>query len=272
MSRSRRRASIRAVPARPRSSSVLTQLFLHGRILAIVAAARRAGVTNIWGVVGEEGAPPRPRRLLLARHGETEWNARRVWQGHRDVPLTAVGREQAAALATRLAAERIDAVWTSDLARARETAEIVGARLGLVPRVTPLLREIDVGAWEGLDPAAIAAREPAVVAALDRGEDPPRGGTGETVAAFRARVVAAFDRACAATVGGTLLVVAHGGVNKVVVAHLLGVRPTHVGRLASGGNASLTEVVFGRHGPQLVRLNDAGHVPGPPTAAPADGA
>ncbi len=219
-------------------------------------------MTNIWGTAGEDGDPRRPRRLLLARHGVTDWNARRVWQGHRDVPLNERGRAQAAALAERVAAERIDAIWTSDLARARETAAIVGVRIGLTPRTTPLLREIDVGAWEGLGPAAIAAREPEVVAALARGEDLPRGGSGETVAAFAARVVRGLDEACASAAGATLLLVTHGGVIKTILAHLLGMPLTHVGRLTSGANASLSEVVFGAHGPQIVRINDACHTAG----------
>jgi broad specificity phosphatase PhoE len=229
-------------------------------------------VANIWGTEGEKGAPPRPRRLLLARHGVTGWNARHVWQGHRDVPLTDLGRTQARALAERVADEGIDAIWTSDLSRALETAQIVGERLGLEPRATELLREVDVGAWEGLAPADILEREPETVAALARGEDLPRGGTGETIAAFQERVVRGFDAACETVVGGTLLLVAHGGVNKTLLAYLLGMRKAHVGRLTSGGNASLSEVVFGEHGPQLLRLNDAHHTSGLERAPPHDSA
>lgn len=225
---------------------------------------------NIWGTVGEEGAPARPRRLLLARHGVTAWNARHVWQGQRDVPLTDLGRAQARALAERVAGEGVDAIWTSDLSRARETAEIVAARCGAEVRVTPLLREIDVGAWEGLAPADIAEREPETVAALHRGEDLPRGGSGETVAGFQERVVRGLDEACAAAEGRTLLVVAHGGVNKAVIAHLLGLQKAHVGRLTSGGNASLSEVVFGPYGPQLLRLNDTRHVDALESPPPVD--
>ena len=229
-------------------------------------------MANIWGTVGEEGTPPRPRRLLLARHGVTEWNSRHVWQGHRDVPLTELGRQQAAALAVRVGAENVDAIWTSDLSRALETAQIVGAALGMEPRVTPLLREIDVGAWEGLAPTTIAVNEPEVVAALERGEDLPRGGTGETIAAFQTRVVEGFGVACTDAVGGTLLLIAHGGVNKTLLAHLLGMRRDHIGRLSSGGNASLSEVLFGAHGPQLVRMNDVHHTTGLESAPPHDAA
>jgi broad specificity phosphatase PhoE len=85
--------------------------------------------------------------LLLARHGETDWNAERRWQGHSDPPLNERGREQARDLAATL--DGVDVIYTSDLARARETAEILGAQLGLEAHVDPRLRERSFGAWEG---------------------------------------------------------------------------------------------------------------------------
>ena len=88
--------------------------------------------------------------LLLVRHGETDWNAEGKLQGHTDRPLNDYGRRQAQALADRLAGEAIDAVYASDLSRARETAEILGARLGLPVVVDPDLREKNWGSWEGL--------------------------------------------------------------------------------------------------------------------------
>jgi broad specificity phosphatase PhoE len=88
--------------------------------------------------------------LLLIRHGETDWNAEHRWQGHADVPLNAHGREQAKVLAEELAPEGVDAIYSSDLSRARDTAEIVGERLGVPVVLDPDLREIDVGSREGL--------------------------------------------------------------------------------------------------------------------------
>ena len=87
--------------------------------------------------------------LLLVRHGETDWNAERRWQGHADVPLNDRGRAQAENLAGELVEAGIDAVYSSDLSRARETAEIVGTRLGVEVELDPDLREIDVGSREG---------------------------------------------------------------------------------------------------------------------------
>jgi probable phosphoglycerate mutase len=88
--------------------------------------------------------------LLLIRHGETDWNAEHRWQGHADVPLNARGREQAKALAEELAPEGFDAIYASDLSRARDTAVIVGERLGVPVVLDSDLREIDVGSREGL--------------------------------------------------------------------------------------------------------------------------
>src|SRR5919206_4482332 len=88
--------------------------------------------------------------LLLVRHGETDWNAEGRLQGHTDRPLNDVGRRQARELAERLAGEGADAIYASDLARAKETAEIVGARLGLPVVIDADLREKNWGTWEGL--------------------------------------------------------------------------------------------------------------------------
>ena len=98
--------------------------------------------------------------LLLVRHGETDWNRDRRFQGHADPPLNETGREQANALAEELAGEEIELVYTSDLQRARETAQIVGARLGAGVVPLPALREIDVGEWQGLTWPEIEQRFP----------------------------------------------------------------------------------------------------------------
>src|SRR5436190_1312043 len=88
--------------------------------------------------------------LLLVRHGETDWNAAGRLQGHTDRPLNEYGRRQAKELADRLAGEGADAIYASDLSRAKETAEIVGERLGLTVVIDADLREKNWGSWEGL--------------------------------------------------------------------------------------------------------------------------
>ena len=101
-----------------------------------------------------------PDQLYLVRHGETHSNRERRFQGQLDVPLSPAGHEQAVALGRWLADRpaRFDALYSSDLRRAAQTAETVGAHLGLTPILTPALREIDCGEWQGLTGAEIEAR------------------------------------------------------------------------------------------------------------------
>ena len=98
--------------------------------------------------------------LILARHGETDWNRDGIWQGHGDPPLNELGRRQAAELAERMADVEIEALYSSDLRRAYETAEIVGRAKGVEITADPDLREMDVGSWSGLTTEEIATRFP----------------------------------------------------------------------------------------------------------------
>jgi len=153
--------------------------------------------------------------LLLARHGETDWNRDGVWQGWADPPLNETGREQARQLAEQLRETPFDAVYASDLRRARETAEIVAAPHGVPVVADPGLREIDVGSWSGLTRAQIAQRFP-------DGERPD----GETRDQHRARVLAAVERIARANLGRRILVVTHGGTMRALHGHLTGA-PVH---------------------------------------------
>ena len=145
-------------------------------------------------------------RLLVVRHGLTEWNAAGRWQGWADAPLADVGRRQALDAAAAIGA--VDAIVASDLSRALITAEIIGEAIGVGPvAVHPGLRERHVGAFEGLTTDEIKERFPG---ALDRSPVEPPGA--EAVETLEARVVAALV-GVAATVGdGDVLVVSHGGV------------------------------------------------------------
>jgi broad specificity phosphatase PhoE len=145
--------------------------------------------------------------LILARHGETDWNRDGRFQGHADPPLNDDGREQARRLAAMLADERIDAIYSSDLRRAHETAEIVAAHNDLDVVVDPDLRERDVGEWSGLTMPEIEERYPDELRRFrDEGVS-----VGESREALANRVVAAVRRIAAAHPGGTVLIVTHGG-------------------------------------------------------------
>src|SRR3954451_11247139 len=107
--------------------------------------------------------------VYLARHGESDWNVERRWQGHADRPLTERGRQQARPLAERLAAVDLDAVYASDLRRAWETAEAVAAPKGLQVGRLPELREVNVGSWCGLTRDECAERFPEAFARWQAG-------------------------------------------------------------------------------------------------------
>ena len=145
--------------------------------------------------------------LLLVRHGETDWNAEGRLQGHTDRPLNDYGRTQAKELADRLAGEGADAIYTSDLIRAKATAEIIGERLGLTVVVDPDLREKDWGSWEGL------TGDERVHVEFE----------GESTEDHRDRVMGALRRIVARHPAQRVVVVTHGGSLRRIQAAVNGV-------------------------------------------------
>lgn len=153
--------------------------------------------------------------LLLVRHGETDWNRDGRWQGQSDTKLNAVGRAQARELAGEL--DGVDVVYASDLARARETAELIADEQGLQVSVDQRLNERGFGAWEGLTTAEI---EVAFRDAHERwlaGND-PGADDAEPFDAFAERVASFLDEVLARHPDETVLVVAHGGSIRVIHA------------------------------------------------------
>ena len=158
--------------------------------------------------------------ILLARHGETTENRERRFQGQKDVPLNDHGREQARALADRAAREErpIVALYTSPLQRARETAEIVGERIGLAPHADDRLKEVDVGDWQDRLKPDVEREDPEGWAAFRAAGDDFRFPGGESFAEQQERVIAALVDI---TQRGELpaLVVCHRGVVRCALAH-----------------------------------------------------
>jgi broad specificity phosphatase PhoE len=169
---------------------------------------------------GRPGSPspdPDTAGVLLARHGETDDNREPVRvQGFRDTPLNDTGRRQAADLAERVADDGIVSLWSSDLIRARETAEIVGRRIGLRPRLDPRLREANRGRWEGRLFLEIERDEPELYGAWRQAGPTFRFPEGESLQDQLQRVRAAVSEIHAS---GELpaLVVCHGGSIRVIL-------------------------------------------------------
>jgi probable phosphoglycerate mutase len=160
--------------------------------------------------------------ILVLRHGQSEWNSIRRWQGTADSPLTELGRQQAGATAALLLALRLEfpAIWTSDLRRASETAAIIGRTLGLgSPIFDARLREAHAGEWEGLTPEEIEVRWPGWLEAHHRPAtfEPYSAVVGRATDALTAIAARACDLEPPAA-----LVVAHSGVVRSLIRHLGG--------------------------------------------------
>jgi alpha-ribazole phosphatase len=170
--------------------------------------------------------------VYLVRHGEVEHAAEGRFFGHTDVELSATGRLQVEALARQLAPEKLDAVYASDLRRARDSAAPLARTRGLTPIVVPALREAAMGQWEGLTFREIRERDPEAMAAWFANLETFPFPGGESLQHLRARVLPALGEILARHAGARVAVVAHGGTNRVILAEALGLPLGHLMRLA----------------------------------------
>ncbi|HZC05998.1 MAG TPA: histidine phosphatase family protein [Ktedonobacterales bacterium] len=199
-------------------------------------------------------------RLVVARHGATQHNLDARFTGQFDAPLSTLGELQADVLAQRLASQRFDAIISSDLRRARDTAERIASGAGLPVTLDPALREISIGEWEGRSVSDVRREHGEL---LDRIETDPLGETaypqGESWAQFSARVVGALMRWRARYPSGTLLWVAHGGVISALFLNALGLSMERRRQIARG-NTCLFEFDYRPTHVVLVRANDTCHL------------
>ena len=193
-------------------------------------AARRVSAEASGGAKGE------PRRLVVLRHGQTESNAKGIWQGQLDHELSQVGHEQARAAAAAIASLRPSRVVSSDLARAHVTAQEVAAASGGLPVTTdPRWREIHAGGWQGLTAAQVYAEYPEDAEKLVTGEDFKRGGHGESLADVAERTRAALDELTASMDPGECVVIAtHGVTGRSLAAELVGLDQSTAWRVLGG--------------------------------------
>jgi glucosyl-3-phosphoglycerate phosphatase len=207
-------------------------------------------VTRDLDAVGPAaGATTQPgRRLVVLRHGRTAWNAVGRAQGHADVSLDDVGRAQAEAVAPYLASLGPVALWTSDLARARETCAVLEKETALTAREDARLREFDVGARQGLTMPEFAERFPAEHAGWVAGHGvrlPGAEAHGDVLARMRP---ALRDCLASAAAGETVVVVTHGACLKLGVVGLLGwpvASATSLGGIDNCAWVTLEEMAFG---------------------------
>lgn len=200
-----------------------------------------------------------PSRLLLVRHGESTWNADRRIQGQLDPPLTERGLAQAQEVAERFGGHRLVGFYCSDLARARQTAEAIGAAIGLEPVDEPGLREIALGAWEGKTREELMEEYPELWERWSREPDWDLVPGGEGAAPFARRVGATLQRLRERHPAGDVLCVTHGGVIQVAVLDV-------VGRVSRGifpfliENCSLTVIQRTTRRTVVTAVNDTCHL------------
>jgi probable phosphoglycerate mutase len=199
-----------------------------------------------------------PAQLLVVRHGETTWNREGRIQGHRDSPLTARGLAQARAVAARVARERLDALYASDLGRARQTAEEVAATTALPIRLDAGLRERAFGILEGKSWDDIAREHPDDARLLLKDPEHQIPG-GESLARFRDRVLEALRRVARDAGGGTVVVVTHGGVLGVLYREAMGI-PLDAPRSYETLNAGVNHFRYVDDRLSIVRWGDADHL------------
>ncbi len=196
------------------------------------------------------GSNAAPTRLVLVRHGETDWNRERRIQGQTDTPLSALGRLQAQAIGRRLERDRFDAIYASDLARAWNTAQAIAEAARRLRSDAPAtvaerrLREMDFGEWEGRTSAEIAASHPEQHA-FSRQRDPDfRIPGGESFRDLYERAVGCVTELARAHPGQSICIVAHGGILDMLYRHTHGI-DLRTPRVFSLYNAAYNCVEYG---------------------------
>ncbi|MEN6319397.1 MAG: histidine phosphatase family protein [Syntrophaceae bacterium] len=199
-------------------------------------------------------------RIILVRHGQTEWNRVERFRGHADVPLNEAGLEQAETTGRRIAAEwRPEAIYSSPLSRAVRTAEIIAGHYGLSVQIHPELIDIDYGQWQGLTPDEVREQWPETI---DDWYNKPVSAHipgGETLEQLRSRALETIDELVKRHDGQTIVVVGHTVINRIILLGVLGLRNDRFWRLhqdtcainsfeAEGGDFT------------LVSLNDTCHL------------
>lgn len=197
-------------------------------------------------------------KILLIRHGETEWNEGRRYQGQVDIPLSQRGQWQADCLASRLAAIKIEAIYSSDLARARDTAYAIASRHNLELQLTTELRELNFGQWEGKTFEQIKTEFPPYAQQWLRDPAQVKIPGGESFTQLLDRSLNWVKMAIQQHPDQTLALVAHGGTLRVMLCGLLGL-PLERMWVLRMDNASLSMVEVWDKGTVLTLLNDTAH-------------
>ncbi len=191
-------------------------------------------------------SPVPPIRIVLWRHGQTDWNVENRFQGHSDIPLNKVGHYQASEAAKVLAALRPDRIISSDLVRAQETAAPLAALTDIKIEINPNLRETDGGLWEGKLASENRATHGELFANWYEGGDEPAGVTGERRSDVAKRAVAVIEKETT-NFSGTIVFVTHGGTVRSVLGSILKLPIAQWGVIGGLSNACWSILELTKH-------------------------
>ena len=198
--------------------------------------------------------------IIIIRHGETEWNKTGRFQGHSDVPLSAEGRAQAAALGKNLVVDHVDAIYASDLTRAMETAAPLAQRFGLEVISDPLLRELNFGSWEGRNFNDVNAENPNAMKNFYTDPEQADIPESEPFPEFQRRVAGRVREIVAHERGKRVVIVSHGASIRILLADLLSMPIRSIWHI-SQLNTAVNKIRFEDDGFAIVTLmNDTSHL------------
>jgi broad specificity phosphatase PhoE len=199
-------------------------------------------------------------RLVLVRHGQTDWNATERFRGRFDVPLNETGIHQAALTARRIAASwRPEAVYSSPLSRALNTAQAIAGPFSLTVRKLPELIDMDFGEWEGLSPDEVRARWPEILAQWYSAPHAARIPGGETLDQVRERCIRALERIESNHPAQTVVAVAHTDLNRTLLLVVLGLGNERL-RSLKQDNCAINEIEIHGSNYILASMNETSHL------------
>lgn len=198
-------------------------------------------------------------KIIFVRHGQTEWNVLGRYQGQTDVALSPLGIEQAEKLAAHFPVDKIEAVYSSDLARAMKTARCVADRFGLTVEPRLELRELNFGDWEGLTYDEIVAKWPDALENFFQHPDVLEIPHGESFPKLRERALACVEEIVARHPDQTVAVFAHGAILRTILTAALHMDLQYVWTIRQF-NTAVNIVTYTEHGTTVELINGTGHL------------
>lgn len=198
-------------------------------------------------------------KIIFVRHGQTEWNVLGRYQGQTDVALSPLGIEQAEKLAAHFPVDKIEAVYSSDLARAMTTARCVADRFGLTVEPRPELRELNFGDWEGLTYDEIVAKWPDALENFFQHPDVLEIPHGESFPKLRERALACVEEIVSRHPDQTVAVFAHGAILRTILTAALHMDLQYVWTIRQF-NTAVNIVTYTEHGTTVELINGTGHL------------